>query len=147
MVSSLKIKPVYLEDVVYIGRKTLDILDLSGDYAHCSQSLLHDQEGKRYFIDPTLWKYLVNERSRTLHITFREGDGLFIDKRGYYGVELFKHADPPRSSVSLLFLTFSYTSYTQDEPMLNPIALSQAIKDTFADYVSTTLSIADERFA
>lgn len=31
--------------------------------------------------------------------------------------------------------------------MLNPIALSQAIKDTFADYVSTTLSIADERYA
>ena len=31
--------------------------------------------------------------------------------------------------------------------MLNPIVLSQAIKDTFADYVATTLSIADERYA
>lgn len=31
--------------------------------------------------------------------------------------------------------------------MLNPVVLSRAIKDTFADYVATTLSIADERYA
>ncbi len=31
--------------------------------------------------------------------------------------------------------------------MLNPVVLSQAIKDTFADYVSTTLSISDARYA
>lgn len=31
--------------------------------------------------------------------------------------------------------------------MLNPVILSSAIKDTFADYVATTLSIADERYA
>ena len=31
--------------------------------------------------------------------------------------------------------------------MLNPVILSLAIKDTFADYVGTTLSIADERYA
>jgi len=31
--------------------------------------------------------------------------------------------------------------------MLNPVILSRAIKDTFADYVATTLSIADERYA
>lgn len=31
--------------------------------------------------------------------------------------------------------------------MLNPVTLSRAIKDTFADYVATTLSIADERYA
>lgn len=30
--------------------------------------------------------------------------------------------------------------------MLNPVILSRAIKDTFADYVATTLSIADERY-
>jgi len=31
--------------------------------------------------------------------------------------------------------------------MLNPVVLSRTIKDTFADYVATTLSIADERYA
>ncbi len=31
--------------------------------------------------------------------------------------------------------------------MLNPVVLSWAIKETFADYVTTTLSIADERYA
>lgn len=31
--------------------------------------------------------------------------------------------------------------------MLNPVVLSRAIKDTFADYIATTLSIADERYA
>ena len=31
--------------------------------------------------------------------------------------------------------------------MLNPVILSGAIKDTFADYVATTFSIADERYA
>ncbi|MDR0652630.1 MAG: DEAD/DEAH box helicase [Synergistaceae bacterium] len=31
--------------------------------------------------------------------------------------------------------------------MLNPITLSHAIKDTFADYIATTLSIADEKYA
>ncbi|MEA4899804.1 MAG: DEAD/DEAH box helicase [Christensenellaceae bacterium] len=31
--------------------------------------------------------------------------------------------------------------------MLNPVVLSRAIKDTFADYVATTLSIADKRYA
>ena len=31
--------------------------------------------------------------------------------------------------------------------MLNPVVLSRAIEDTFADYVATTLSIADERYA
>ncbi len=31
--------------------------------------------------------------------------------------------------------------------MLNPVILSRAIKDTFADYIATTLSIADERYA
>lgn len=31
--------------------------------------------------------------------------------------------------------------------MLNPVILSEAIKDTFADYVATTFSIADERYA
>lgn len=31
--------------------------------------------------------------------------------------------------------------------MLNPVTLSQAIKDTFADYISTTLSIADPRYS
>lgn len=31
--------------------------------------------------------------------------------------------------------------------MLNPVVLSREIKETFADYVATTLSIADERYA
>jgi hypothetical protein len=31
--------------------------------------------------------------------------------------------------------------------MLNPVTLSRAIKDTFADYIATTLSIADEKYA
>ncbi len=31
--------------------------------------------------------------------------------------------------------------------MLNPVVLSQSIKDTFVDYVATTLSIADKRYA
>ena len=31
--------------------------------------------------------------------------------------------------------------------MLNPVILSQAIKDTFADYVATTLSIANEHYS
>ena len=31
--------------------------------------------------------------------------------------------------------------------MLNPVTLSRAIKDTFADYVTTTLSIADFKYS
>lgn len=31
--------------------------------------------------------------------------------------------------------------------MLNPVSLSRAIKDTFADYVATTLSIADKKYS
>lgn len=94
----IKIKPVYLEDVIYIETETLDYTDLSGDYARYTANLFYmTREGKRYFRDLNpVEVYLVNERSRTLHITFREGDGLFTDKRGYYGVELYKHADPPR---------------------------------------------------
>lgn len=31
--------------------------------------------------------------------------------------------------------------------MLNPVTLSRAIKDTFADYITTTLSVADSKYA
>lgn len=92
------IKPVYAEDITYIGTENLGYTDLSGDYAHYTARLFFmTKNGKRYFTDLNpVDIYLVNDKSGILHISFRDGDGLFIDRSGDYGTELYKHVDPPQ---------------------------------------------------
>lgn len=92
-----EIKPVYAEDITYIGTENLGYTDLNGDYAHYTAKLFFlTKNGKRYFTELNpVDIYLVNEKSGILHISFREGDGLFIDKRGEFGIELYKNIDPP----------------------------------------------------
>jgi hypothetical protein len=92
------IKPVYAECITYIGTENLGYTDLSGDYAHYTAKLYFmTKNGERYFTDLNpVDIYLVNDKSGILHISFRDGDGLFIDRRGDYGPELYKHVDPPQ---------------------------------------------------
>jgi hypothetical protein len=92
-----EIKPVYAEGITYIGAENLGYTDLSGDYAHYTAKLFFmTKNGKRYFTELNpVDIYLVNDKSGILHISFRDGDGLFIDRSGDYGTELYKHADPP----------------------------------------------------
>jgi hypothetical protein len=92
-----EIKPVFVEGITYIGTENLGYTDLSGDYAHYTAKLFFmTRNGKRYFTDLNpVDIYLVNDKSGILHISFRDGDGLFIDKSGDYGTELYKHIDPP----------------------------------------------------
>ncbi len=55
------------------------------------------RNGKIYFSDLNpVDIYLVNEKSGILHISFRDGDGLFVDRSGDCGTELYKHVDPPQ---------------------------------------------------
>ena len=91
------IKTVLAENIAYIGTENLGYTDLSGDYAHYTATLLFmTRNGKRYFTDLNpVDIYLINEKSGILHISFREGDGLFIDKREEFEIELYKHIDPP----------------------------------------------------
>lgn len=93
-----EIKPVYAEGIIYIGTENLGYTDLSGDYAHYTAKLFFmTKNGKRYFTDLNpVDIYLVNDKSGILHISFRDGDGLFIDRSGDYGTELYKHVDPPQ---------------------------------------------------
>ncbi len=93
-----EIKPVYAEGITYIGTENLGYTDLSGDYAHYTAKLYFmTKNGKRYFTDLNpVDIYLVNDKSGILHISFRDGDGLFIDRSGDYGTELYKHVDPPQ---------------------------------------------------
>ncbi len=93
-----KIKPVFVEDITFIGTENLGYNDLSGDYAHYTAKLYFmTKNGKRYFTDLNpVDIYLVNDKSGILHISFQRGAGLFIDRSGDYGTELYKHVDPPR---------------------------------------------------
>lgn len=92
------IKPVFAEGITYIGTENLGYIDLSGDYSHYTAELFFmTRNGISYFSDLNpVDIYLVNEKSGIIHISFREGDGLFIDKRGEYEAELYKYADPPQ---------------------------------------------------
>lgn len=92
-----EIKPVFVEGITYIGKENLGYTDLSGNYAHYTAKLFFiTRNGKCYFTDLNpVDIYLVNDKSGILHISFRDGDGLFIDKSGDYGTELYKHIDPP----------------------------------------------------
>lgn len=92
------IKPVFAEDITYIGTENLGYTDLNGDYSHYTAKLFFStRNGRRYFSDLNpVDIYLVNENSGILHISFHQGEGLFIDKRGEFGAELYKHTDPPQ---------------------------------------------------
>lgn len=100
------IKPVYADNINYIGVENLGYTDLSGDYAHYTAKLYFmTRNGKRFFtnLNP-VDIYLVNEKVGRLHITFDGGEGLFIDKSGDYGVELYKHTDPPPKLARYFFI-------------------------------------------
>ena len=145
-----EIKPVYAEIIAYKGKENLGYNDLSGDYAHYTAKLYFmARNEKRYFTDLNpVDIYLVNDTTGILHISFRDGEGLFIEKRGDYNdAVLYKYVDPPSWCKEHFSIPdFSYLIAGR-QLMLNPTDLSQAIKNTFADYISTTLSISDERYS
>lgn len=91
------IKPFFIEDIAFIGKENLGYTDLCGEYPHYTGKLFFlTHNGKRHFTDLNpVDIYLVNEKACRLHITFDQGEGLFIDKSGEYMPELFKHRDPP----------------------------------------------------
>lgn len=91
------IRPFFIEDIAFIGKENLGYTDLCGEYPHYTGKLFFlTRNGKRHFTDLNpVDIYLVNESACRLHITFDQGEGLFIDKRGEYTPELFKHRDPP----------------------------------------------------
>ena len=92
------IKPFFAEGITYLGTENLGFTDLNGDYAHYTAKLFFmTRNGKIYFSDLNpVDIYLVNEKSGILHISFRDGDGLFVDRSGDCGTELYKHVDPPQ---------------------------------------------------
>ncbi|MPM82460.1 hypothetical protein SDC9_129521 [bioreactor metagenome] len=100
-----EIKPVYADEITYVGIENLGYTDLSGDYAHYTAKLFFiTQNGKRYFTDLNpVDIYLVNEKAGRLHISFNDGEGLFIDKSSGYKAELYKHADPPQRLAKYFF--------------------------------------------
>ncbi|MDR1688903.1 MAG: hypothetical protein LBS21_09890 [Clostridiales bacterium] len=93
-----EIKPVFANNISYVGTENLGYTDLSGDYAHYTANLYFStRNGPRYFTNfNPVDIYLISETARRLHISFDGGEGLFIDKSGDYGVELYKHTDPPQ---------------------------------------------------
>ncbi len=101
-----EIKPVFIDDITYMGIENLGYTDLSGDYAHYTAKLFFmTKNGKRYFTDLNpVDIYLVNEKAGRLHISFDSGEGLFVDKSGDYGTELYKHADPPPKLARFFFI-------------------------------------------
>ncbi len=101
-----EIKPVFIDDITYMGIENLGYTDLSGDYAHYTAKLFFmTKKGKRYFTDLNpVDIYLVNEKAGRLHISFDGGEGLFVDKSGDYGTELYKHADPPPKLARFFFI-------------------------------------------
>ncbi|MDR0652631.1 MAG: hypothetical protein LBG12_04920 [Synergistaceae bacterium] len=101
-----EIKPVFIEEIDYVGTENLGYADLSGDYAHYTGKMFFfTREGKRYFtyFNP-VDIYLVNEHAGRIHISFGGGEGLFVDKRDDYEAELYKHVDPPRKLASYFFI-------------------------------------------
>lgn len=100
-----EIKPVFVEDISYVEIENLGYTDLSGDYAHYTAKLFFiTQNGKRYFTDLNpVDIYLVNEKAGRLHISFNDGEGLFIDKSSGYKAELYKHTDPPQKLARYFF--------------------------------------------
>lgn len=100
-----EIKPVYVDEITYVGIENLGYTDLSGDYAHYTAKLFFiTQNGKRYFTDLNpVDIYLVNEKAGRLHLSFNDGEGLFIDKSSGYKAELYKHTDPPQKLARYFF--------------------------------------------
>lgn len=115
----IDIKPVYADEITYIGIENLGYTDLSGNYAHYTAKLFFlTRNGKRYFTDLNpVDIYLVSEKARRLHISFDDGEGLFIDKSGDYGVELYKHADPPPEFARYFFMP-DFFEYEYSKEML-----------------------------
>jgi hypothetical protein len=101
-----EIKPVFIEEIDYIGTENLGYTDLSGDYAHYTGKMFFlTRNEKRYFTDLNpVDIYLVNEHAGRIHISFGGGAGLFVDKRDDYGAELYKHTDPPRKLARYFFM-------------------------------------------
>ena len=101
----IEIKPVYADNITFVGIENLGYFDLSGDYAHYTAKLFFiTQNGKRYFTDLNpVDIYLVNEKSGLLHISFNDGDGLFIYRSSGYKAELYKHTDPPQQLKPYVF--------------------------------------------
>jgi len=100
------IKPVFIENIHYVGIENLGYTDLSGDYAHYTAEMYFiTRKGKRFFtnLNP-VDIYLVNEKAGRIHISFGGGEGLFIDKSGDYVVELYKHLDPPAKLANYFFI-------------------------------------------
>lgn len=115
----IDIKPVYADEIKYIGTENLGYTDLSGDYAHFSANLFFmTRNGKRYFTDLNpVDVYLVNETSARLHISFDEGEGLFVDKSDSHCAELYIHIDPPRDRARYYFMP-DYYEYEYSKEML-----------------------------
>lgn len=92
-----EIKPVFIENISFIGKENLGYTDLSGEYAHYTGKLyFKTRTGIRYFSDLNpVDIYLVNDVSKRIHISFDGGAGLFVDKSSEYATELYKHTDPP----------------------------------------------------
>lgn len=101
----IEIKPVYADNITFVGIENLRYTDLSGDYAHYTAQLFFEtRNGNVYFRDfNPVDIYLVNEKSGLLHISFNRGEGLFIDKRNDFKAELYKHMDPPQRLAQYFF--------------------------------------------
>lgn len=101
----IEIKPVYVDEITYIGIENLGYTDLSGNYAHYTARLFFKtMNGNVYFRDLNpVDIYLVNEKAGRLHISFNDGEGLFIDKCSDYKAELYKHTDPPQKLTRYFF--------------------------------------------
>ena len=101
----IEIKPVYADEITYVGIENLGYTDLSGDYAHYTAKLFFKtMNDDVYFRDLNpVDIYLVNEKAGRLHISFNDGEGLFIDKSSGYKAELYKHTDPPQKLARYFF--------------------------------------------
>lgn len=102
----LDIKPVFIDNIRFMGKENLGFTDLSGEYAHYTGNLyFNTRNGIRYFTDINpVDIYLVNDTAGRLHISFDNGAGLFVDKSGEYGMELYKHTDPPQRLAQYFFI-------------------------------------------
>ncbi len=101
----IEIKPVYADNIAFVGIENLGYTDLSGSYAHYTAKLFFKtMNGNVDFRDLNpVDIYLVNEKSGLLHISFNDGEGLFIDKSSGYKAELYKHTDPPQKLARYFF--------------------------------------------
>ncbi|MDD4142932.1 MAG: hypothetical protein PHR20_09145, partial [Bacteroidales bacterium] len=100
------IKPVFIDNIRFVGQENLGFTDLSGEYAHYTGKIyINTWNDKIYFTELNpVDIYLVNSLVGRIHVSFDNGEGLFVDKSVEYATKLYEYANPPQCLAQHLFI-------------------------------------------